>query len=542
MPPPDDDDIPVADPLPAADPVPPADDLPVAVPVAAPRPPAPRRERPAERPAARPVSKELKPAEPVDRSPKPRLFAACCVIGCLGGAAVAGVGFLLFVGIVLLGRVGDEVSKGTDKETPGVVRGPRPEPIQRTKAVRGSLDLPDKAPATAVCRGGSGRFLLIRTSQQLSVFDPNTGDFVAPFRFEPPEPNLVFAAGASKLFVHRQGTLQRYNLVSRQLELTVPWPKPPAALAIGAASDGPLFAFTPNGENTDLATVDADQLRQSGQVTIPRYKASASGRNVPRVSNDGLLIGLGDGPGRAGVVRQYAAGAFTPFALNPPVIGHVAPSPDGRFVYTPAGVYDPEGKGRMAPAAANRFFYTLPPAHGGDFFLSLDASPKGILRNAVRLHLAGNREVIGEFEGVRGPAGLSADDALDTLSADQRVHFWPAAGLVAVLPITPPRVDLYPVDVSEMLKKSEREYLAFESDPPTAATRGQTYRYRPQVWSNGPRQEEFDLVRKPDGMRVENGTVVWQVPADPQPEYVVELTADNGSASARQVYRIVIAD
>src|SRR5947207_10518789 len=105
MPSPDDDALPVADPVPPADPIPVADPVPaeeVDLPVATPVAPPPGRPRPTkgeprrEVPPVRPVSREG-PRAADTGPPRTRALSACCVIGCLGGAALGAVGFLAFV-------------------------------------------------------------------------------------------------------------------------------------------------------------------------------------------------------------------------------------------------------------------------------------------------------------------------------------------------------------------------------------------------------------------------------------------------------------
>jgi hypothetical protein len=93
-----------------------------------------------------------------------------------------------------------------------------------------------------------------------------------------------------------------------------------------------------------------------------------------------------------------------------------------------------------------------------------------------------------------------------------------------------------------MLKESGKSYLAFGSDPPTSATRGQTYRYTPVLWSNGNAAPTPTLEKRPDGMRLDGPDVVWAVPADAPAEVEVELRAENGSATSTQKYRVVVLD
>lgn len=522
MPAPADDDIPVADVLPAA------------VPIAAPRLPPPKAKSP-----TFPIP------DPDSRPPKPRLFTACCAIGCLGGAAVAGVGFLLFVALVVLGQLGQQMADQNSNDPGASSRGQRPGPILKSRFSAGQTTLSIPNSATAIGLGGNGRYLLLRMRGSIAVFDPNAGEFATPFLFSNDDRTLAFAAGASRLFVFRNKRIERLNLETRQLEATSNEVFPPSALVVGSSSDGPLHAFTLRGRTTDVAVIDPDRLAETRRHTFPAALWTEAGGTDPRASGDGRLIGFGGTkPSLSGFLVRAVEDRFPLTALSIAeslTVGHVAPSPDGRFVYTSRGVFDTAGK--PLAGLTGKSFYTLPAAHGGDFFLSLETNGAGIIRSKVRLHLSGERTPVGDFDSAVGPQGLSVDD-IETVPADQRVHFWPAAGLLVVLTPQPAatKLDVYAVDVPAMLQASGRPYLAFGSDPSTVAIRGQEFRYRPEVWSSDGPNAEFELKRSPAGMHFNGTELIWTPDSHASDEAEVELQASSAFRTSTQKFRIVVND
>jgi hypothetical protein len=493
------------------------------------------------------------------------MLTACCVIGCVGVAILGSLGFLAFVAVAVIGQLGqDAASHSDDGNEPGksaaVRPGPRPGPITATKLTEDHVTLPLAGKVEAVGRGGNGRFLLLKVGGQIQVFDSNEGAFAPSFAFEPPDADFLFAASAAKLFVYRQGKLERYNLLDRAFEKSVPWLTRPVALVIGPRADGPLFVLNAARSETEVTGVDPEALTALGSSTVVRL--ARPDRPGPRVSADGRLIGLGLDPTQAlgadprGVLIHYPPGnpaTVTPF--GPPggtgPYGHVAPAPDGRFVYTPKGVFDTNGSLLLSDSVTG-YFYALPPAHGGDFFLSLEApNPRSVpkkgvragrdIERGVRLHLAGVLTPLTSLPDL-GPVGMTTFDT-EQVPADLRVHFWPAAGLLAVL-TTDSQLDLYRLDVPEILRNSGQSHLIFGSDPPTAATRRQVYTYTPEVWSNRTGPQPTLKVVFPPTMSVNAARqLVWPVPADAPAEVEVHLqVTDAGGRTADQKFRVVVTD
>src|SRR5205085_1802450 len=97
-----------------------------------------------------------------------------------------------------------------------------------------------------VAVGGAGRFLLLHLAdvKQLAVFDVNQAKIVGYIPV--PEKQVVFTAGLNKVFVAypELHLLQRWDLFTRQKEVTVPLAVPcgtPGHLYLGSGVRGPLL-------------------------------------------------------------------------------------------------------------------------------------------------------------------------------------------------------------------------------------------------------------------------------------------------------------
>lgn len=443
---PDDEPTPLSD-LPVAEPVgpdPDADggyaDLPVAVPV---RPPAGRRREQRPRPPAR---RDPEPRD--DGPPRPRVFAACGVIGCLGLGLVAAVGVLAYGAVLILSHLGERAAApdppGTapvpvarEPVAPAVpaVREPHG-PIAPTRLASPSATVDIGGAADAVVRAGGGRYLLFRLRGQNRVvaFDANSGAMVPGWEIKLEEPGALVAGGADHLWAYLPlaRELVRYDLQTGRADrrAAVAAVDEVEAIAAGAGSDGPVYLAGPHTGGTRVREWHGATLRPGG----------ASDHDRPlgewlraRASDDGGVLTLA---GRDGVaVGRRTRGRFD-FALLKTWDGFspvfAAPAPDGRWVYTMQGVYAPDGRLVLKPPAGTPFF-TFPAADGGEFFVSQefrDRDPVG----PPRAHRAGDRNYAGPLKEVKSPLTWSDLVGSDAIPPNERVFFWPGAGLAATLP------------------------------------------------------------------------------------------------------------
>lgn len=491
---------------------------------------------------------------PTEPPAKPRVFAACCIMGVLALLGLAAAGFLLYVTLTILGEVGQQLTD--DDGAPGDARrGSRPGPVGPTKLekARDRFDL--SGPVDAVARGANGRFLVLRvpSKSELAVFDPVEAKVIRTLAVG--ESASLFGASAGKLYVYRPqaGVLERYDLLTWAKERTLRpnLGTPPEALLVGPGSNGPVFLLSPTTTNQVRVSVrDPDTLAEIALYPV----VTARSGGVPthfRISADGQWIGVATGPADAPSAAVFRHDPVTGYKLATfpakPTFGRVTPDADGRFIYTARGVFDTEAKPVLKPAGD--FFYTFPTAHPSDLFVSLGVSDAGRLTEPIRLHLAGDRAALADLSPqVEEPRGLDATDTAE-LPGDQRVHVWPAAGLVAVLSSSGKtgRIEMYKVDMAAALRKSGKDHFLIGSLPPTTAVRGTTWEYRPTVWASGSPQLAGEVKTGPVEMAVTtaNGlAVTWPVPANfPDADGEVHLQVTDGTGrSATQKFRLAVID
>jgi hypothetical protein len=190
------------------------------------------------------------------------------------------------------------------------------------------------------------------------------------------------------------------------------------------------------------------------------------------------------------------------------VAGHVTPGPDGRYIFGTRGVFTAEGRpvGGLDPQAGH---YSIAPAEGGTFYLNLDLNNGA---NKLSLNVVGDARPLGPLN-VEVPKEINGWDR-EQLPNDLRFFFVPSAKLLAVLPKSNDKLQLYRVDVDQMLEKADRDYLLTSSQAPPTAGRGTAYTYQVVVRSKKG-GVKYKLDAGPKGMEVSSdGKITWDVPAD----------------------------
>jgi hypothetical protein len=454
------------------------------------------------------------------------------------------IGFLGFAAITILGELGDRVADRKAEQRPaGAAGGARPGPVVATSLdANKALTLP--AQFDAVGRGAGGRYLFLRLplTSQIAVFDPNKGAVIQYVNVG--ERDVLFAAGAAKLFVYKPKAqhLERYDLVTWKLD--APPAKPAGtggvdALAIGAAADGPLYAIRgPAGGAGEVRLIDPDTLTARGVHPVPAWKGG--GLVHARASDDGDVLSLYGANGTA-AVRFPAEGEpeIVNFAgVTPPP--RVAPAPDGSVFYASHGVYLRDGTRLKTPSLRT---YAIPADQGSGLYLRLPQNRDGRFEDAPEVCFADTRTAAGTLAGVEIPGALRVDEPNGMrVATDQRFHLWPAAGLVAVLPPSNGIIELSKVDVADVLKQSGRkDYIVFGSDPPRSAAVGKPWKYSPEVWA--PREANLTLVDGPRGMTLRNGELTWAPTdrGDAPVEVLLRATVPGVDRHADQQFRIVVA-
>jgi hypothetical protein len=354
--------------------------------------------------------------------------------------------------------------------------------------------------------------------RKLALFDANEARLVHYFPLD--EVEVKFAAGMNKILVALPAarTVQRWDLLTRKRDLTVPLTAEGklAGLAMGSASSGPLLISLkrePFGGR--LVFVDPATLRERD----PDAKGTFDHGAFLRASADGTLFTLRDGVGgephtvRTLSRRGGATAAQQSWGFSGSVL---APSPDGRFVYSASGVFTRELRPLFGKPKNGTLTRPFIPAVHGNFFMRLEPRDWDKLGGNLSFFLEGQERPLARLDGVEGVAAerIAYGQLRDTLTHDQRVFFIPDAKLVVTIPASNDRLILYRFDIEAAMEKSGIDYLVVTSRPPDTAVRGAEYRYalRVKAKKGG---VKYRLDSGPEGMKVAaDGRLGWAVPAE----------------------------
>ena len=210
--------------------------------------------------------------------------------------------------------------------------------------------------------------------------------------------------------------------------------------------------------------------------------------------------------------------------------GHVVPGPDGKFVFTAAGVFTNQFKKvNGAPAKPG---YCLP-AVEGDFYLSLTSAEAG-KGGRLAVYLLGSELPLVKDASIDHGIHFDSWDR-NFFGPWKRVFLIPKANLVVVFPESNDRLELHRFDVDKALEKSGRDYLLVTSRPSMTAKRGAEFVYPMSVKSNKG-GVTFEISSGPEGMTVSpKGVVKWKVPADAK-DSAIEVILSIRDASEQEVF------
>jgi hypothetical protein len=376
-----------------------------------------------------------------------------------------------------------------------------------------------------VCVGGGGRYLILNIPQQrkLAIFDANEAKVVKYISVG--GDGVKIAACIDKLIVLLPGSnvIQRYSLATFEREATVPMPisDTVSQILMGSASHGPLFLVT----HSNRPGIQSNSFMNPYTFKVlSNLSAVESGFGAPpdapwRMSADGNVITSytpGSSP-QGHAIRVRVGNEYKYHGLEGDVAGHMAPGPEGRYVYTARGVFTSNGQpnGKMG-SYGDGSRYCLPATEGEVFYLRIDVPgfPHGNdngPRGKLYIHLTGDDRPLAEIPGVELPRGMNTWGR-EQFSVDRRFYLIPSAKLLVVLPESQERLLLYRVDIDELLSKSEHDFLVVLSRPPDSVVPGQTLTYTPVVKSRKG-AAKCKLEAGPPGMTVSPaGQVSWQVP------------------------------
>jgi hypothetical protein len=459
-----------------------------------------------------------------------------------------------------------------------------PAKITPTK-VTASIELKLPNPADATCLGGNGRYVIYRVpkSKVAVILDVCEGKFVKSVPIQ--EDGTLIAAGNEHLYLvsPKANAIVRWNLTTLQKEGTYPNPydTEPHGAFIGHASDGPLLLIGP------------------GKGGDPGFVINASPQPPIRVGKGG--IGLVDGktgkaiewpaggPGNLATVAWYRGGMPLRGSANGRVYGHhwefegskvavfgptglssftpaigtpVLPGSDGTL-FTNRGLFALDGKPVVpfwmlanlgGPNARGRHsVMPLPPAHGRAYLTFDIDDDRGVGRStpdktSVYLRVLGEERPITQVDRLATLVHLPEQSwtigslARGNVSLSDCVTLVPDAKALVILDKTYSKVIVEKFDLDELLAKAKFDYLLVTSQPPDAV-RGRPFTYKPAVMTKQG-AVKLTLDGGPPGMKLANGTLTWNVPADfaQQSVFVILTIADSAGQEILYTFTLPIRD
>jgi hypothetical protein len=395
---------------------------------------------------------------------------------------------------------------------------PRPGPVNRPPRLAAD-QIEKMLPSTIadVAVGGGGRYLILHLPQErkLAVFDVSEAKIKG--YVSAAGSSVKFAAGREKLLVALGGenVIQSWNLATLQREATAPLPVQfkISLIAMGSNSDGPLLVASADGIwraelfFMDIMTLKKLPIERTGDSHIhimegDGVRASADGRVFGMWS---VFMGI-----RTLVLEGKEARGYHENGL----VGHIVPGPDGKVIYTAKGRYNNHIKPLGVRSSDGP--YCLP-AVQGDYSLTVKANPpRGrdkSVSGTLTVHVAGDERLLITLPEMDLPASLHGQAPnSQTLPADKRIYFIPAAELIVIIPDSSDRLVLQHFDVMQALEKSGIDYLFVVSQAPVKAKKGATYRYSLAVKSKQG-GVKYRVESGPQDMKIsDTGLITWDVP------------------------------
>ena len=441
---------------------------------------------------------------------------------------------------VIVTREGQEVARLTSKlgevasasvPATGVI-GIRPPVLSQDQVVK---MLP--GPITDVCVGGGGRFLILHLAQQrkLAIFDVNEAQVI---KYLPvAEDNIKFAAGLDKLFIALPAAhvIQRWSLATleREVSAPVPFTGKVGALAMGSASRGPLLVGMATNIGNMVPPRDAGlHFLNIDTIKAVDYQLEGTfcfgfGDNLNvRASADGHVFSLSRWHSAVfGVPTLIVTGQKIRAQYLHHGASYVIPSPDGRVLFTDAGLLSNEGKafGSTRPAGP----YLAYPAHHGTFYVQIQPGP---LQSAFTVYLQNDNRPLITIPSLQLGSGNNNEELRSNFPFDKRVHLIPEAKLILTIPAAKDRLVLHRFDLDDALAKAGIDYLFVASQPPAQFRPGAAWSYQPAVKSKKG-GVKYKLESGPPGMELSaSGLLRWVVPANfDQVEIDVVMTVSDAS-------------
>lgn len=402
----------------------------------------------------------------------------------------------------------------------------QPEPHHRTVNLPGSID--------DLVVGGGGRYLILHLLDlhQLAVFDTNKSAVVKYIPVD--SDDILFTAGADDLIIllRDRQIFERWNLKTfqRELKVTSPIADRIAALVMGYDSTDPLVLFT--GDDMKKMKVhffNPETMRKRKYQSPYPLRISVEPHHV-KASADGTLIAYG----AAGVliledqkVSNHPTQIPSPFVL--------LPSADGSVVYTPHGFMSRQ----MTPINRDDPRSIPIPSVQPGFYLMAKKQPQNKTKKEIYLYSKGANTPLAQLTSVNPTLSFSERQKAPgphVMALSKHFQYLPFENLLIQIPATNQSLILHEINLENLLKQSDQDYLFAVSHPLSAAIRGKHWISQLDVRSKQG-GVKYQLEAGPEGMSVSStGLLSWQVPAD-FPKSRVSLILSITDTSGQQLFQ-----
>lgn len=395
-----------------------------------------------------------------------------------------------------------------------------------------------KLPAryTDCIRAGSGRYLVLPmpSLKKAAVIDLAERSITGYVPLA--DAGALVAGGRQWILVANStsGLLDRWtiNPLKRDRRVTLPVTDKLYGLAMGAGSDGPLLMIHEMGSRIVWRFVDGESL---APMELSVARSGGYSHDYPpnvRVADCGTVFGVWvTGLSPSGLdVHTLFDGKFT-YRNERKSVGHVLPGPNGEFLYTGScGIFASDLV--QAPDSPSDLKCVIPSSHPA-YYLGLTMPGPDYMRGGdtrIALFVRGLASPVLTLPANQDIAAANVAIDRDGLAFEKRYNLVPQLRLLAILPSTNDCVRIHTIDIEQMLRERQVDFLFVESVPPAWVQKGATFRYQ-VVARTSAKTIAYKLDSGPQGMAISpGGELTWDVPetADAVGGVIVSLETDDG--------------
>jgi len=409
-----------------------------------------------------------------------------------------------------------------------------------------TLGLP--APVDEVLEAGGGRYLVMRIKQlmRIAVFDVAQGKVTKYLPLA--EGDALIAGGMQKLVILLPGEhlIQRWNLQTFELEMSVPFTSTASSVAMGSASSGPLLIVS----GRDPISYSLHSLRPIPLAISEAHFSPPGAELKAEATADGLsFVSWNPNPGETEVQRFDTRGNSIAKVSRSSQEAPFNPSPDGSLVFPRQGVLsailepiDPERfKGVICfPTASRTYFMGLVfpasaqrgPPRGAAVRTSPASQPQ------LRIYAISGRTLLATRDGFAELATIGDPFARNggSVGFKQRFHFIPQFKTLVSLSQEGDSLVMRRFDLQAEMETSGIDYLYLSSAPVRqSVAMGARFAYDLAVESRRG-GVKVTLADGPPGMTVSPvGQVRWRVPVG-YSEKQVSVVLSIKDASGQEIF------